>query len=172
MATGPRRCIVTLTGDKYAAHSWHAGDSGRRHIDLRRSDQTGHVLTIDDDPAEVELEDRGIRDGGDAVLIVDRERLAPHLPGDGPIHGAGIDIGPVQRVCNGTGHRSLARARGSVDCKNLGHRRTGLERALGGASTARCRALSSSRESSRAAPSLRPRTLSGPNRVRHNLTTG
>ena len=72
-------------------------------------------MTINRGPA-VLLHDVGLlgKPGHD-VVIIQRQPVLQRLPGDGPVHGAGIDVLVSKALGHRARERALARARRPID---------------------------------------------------------
>jgi hypothetical protein len=72
-------------------------------------------VAVDDDAAVSLIETRTFREIGHTLLIVEGESVGECLPGDGAIHGAGIDMGVGEGGGNRPRERPLSGAGGPVD---------------------------------------------------------
>ena len=94
----------------------------QRHLagDLRAADRLGHVLAVDRHPlgplgagAELQVQVHQQTCHGAGVGRINAGR--GHQPGDGPVHGAGIEIDQAETGGEGLGHGAFAGPGGAID---------------------------------------------------------
>ena len=114
---GPHGLLLAGEGRAHAAMGRH-----HRHLasDLRATDRLGHVLAVDRYPlrplgagAELEIEVQQQASHGVGIGWINAGR--GHQPGDGPIHGAGVEVNQAEAGGKGLGHGAFAGPGGAID---------------------------------------------------------
>ena len=116
-APGPHGLLLAGEGLAHAAMGRH-----HRHLasDLGAADRLGHVLAIDRHPlgplgagAQLQIQVHQQVRYGAGLRRIDSSR--GHQPGDGPVHGAGVEVNQTEAGGKGLGHGAFAGPGGAID---------------------------------------------------------
>ena len=113
----PHGLLLGSEGLAHTAVGSHQGDLGRY---LRAANRLGHVEAIDAHKllagaAGTELQIQAQQQGFHSRRIGRVGFLAQHPPGEGPVHGAGVQVNQAHLARKGTGDGALARPRWSIN---------------------------------------------------------